>query len=94
MKHRNFDLNYFGLWIAIRYYNKIVLDFATDEKNKDTRLNINTVFNFMLFNNIKLDQQVHEAIANRDEKSLQLLYEITFNQKPFDFESIVNDIQT
>jgi hypothetical protein len=79
--YNNFDFDYFGLMIAVRFKDKFII-----EHNLPKEL--------LLIKDRNIALQVELALQQSDLFSLKLLYKTLTDKSDFDFERIKEEIET
>lgn len=89
MGYQNFSFDYFGLFIAIRFYD--------NQLEQYLRLNNSNIINETkypkLIKSEKINKQIELALQHSDLFSLKILFTTLTGIKDFDFDEICNDIK-
>jgi hypothetical protein len=81
LSYQNFDFDYFGLFIAIRFKDDYII-----KQNLPSSL--------LLIKDSNIKYQIEVALKNRDMYSLKMLFSTITGKKEFPFEEIIRDIQS
>lgn len=95
MGYQNFEFDYFGLFIALRYYDKKLLDYLKRHPEHNVYINDKTFkpkYPFQI-NDIKISYQIEQAIIHKDIFSLKLIYKTLTDIEEIQFDEIRSEIE-